>query len=273
MKHYTCFTICILLSLALLATAADDTGMTNSATCSKSRVGSNPGFSYGGVAEQEWGGLRKEFNKCKDGIAQSPVNILANFTYGSTDAPLISQTLSVLKYRPTTQNFKFTCESNFGQCSHVRLGNKTYSMVSLHFHSPSENHLSGRAYPLEMHMVHKSGDDLAVVAVFFEIGQKKNAELQHILDAGDRQNYAVVDMTNLSTAYSSAMCTFDGSLTTPPCSEGVRWMVSMDIMKATVRQIGEYREMCDEKHNNRPLQSMNGRKITCYAKPNAMIPK
>ncbi len=271
MKHYTFGALCFLLLVPIRADAEQVDGTSDIATCSKSRVHSEPRFSYTGLEPQNWGDQNPEFSKCKTGTTQSPVNIMVNYTKGTTNAPLISQALSVLKYEPTTQNFKFSCASNFGECSHVRLGNKTYSMISMHFHSPSENHLSGRAYPLELHMVHKSGNDLAVVGIFFEVGETKNAELEHLLIAADKQNYAVVDLSKLSTAHSADTCMFDGSLTTPPCSEGVKWVVSTEVMKASVRQIGEYREMCDEKPNNRPLQNMNGRLMTCYAKANGVI--
>lgn len=80
---------------------------------------------------------------------------------------------------------------------------------------------------------------------FFSRWEKTTTlEFQFILDAANKQNNAVVNLRNFSTAYTADTCFFDGSLTTPPCSEEVKWVLSTDVMKASVKQISEYREIC-----------------------------
>lgn len=82
-----------------------------------------------------------------------------------------------------------------------------------------------------------------------------------MLDAAENENYAVVTLRNFTTAYTVDPCTFAGSLTMTPCSQEVKQVVSTDVMKALLKQIGEYREMCEEKLNIRSLQNMNEREI------------
>ena len=238
-------------------------------TCSSERTSLTPAFNYD--APQNWGSLKPEYEKCGTGTVQSPINVQVNYTHDHRHAPVIAQNLSVLQYSPTSHNFKLKCATRFGECSQVKYRGKTYTMDSVHFHSPSENHLNGRSYPLEMHMVHKSGKNLAVVAVLFEVGRTENKELQHMLDAAHGQHYSVVDLSSLAKASSAETCTFDGSLTTPPCSEGVQWIMSLSVQRATVKQIGEYREMTGEVANNRPLQKLNSRRFKCYSKKDTTI--
>ena len=262
------FAVLVLFAICVRAEEGGEVQVVPS-TCSPERTSLTPAFNYD--APQDWGSLKLEYEKCGTGTVQSPVNVLVNYTDNHKHAPTIKQKLSVLQYSPTTHNFKLKCATRFGECSQVKYRGKTYTMDSVHFHSPSENHLNGRSYPLEMHMVHKSGKNLAVVAVLFEIGKTENKELQHMLDAAGNQHYSVVSLDTLAKASSAETCTFDGSLTTPPCSEGVQWIMSLSVQSASLKQIGEYRELTGEVANNRPLQKLNGRRFTCYSKKDTTI--
>lgn len=262
-------TIVHILSLFLIlkvTTAVTTTqAQVSSSVCSKSRAHPDPKFSYDNGAPDNWG---THSQVCGTGQEQSPINVLVNYANQSTArrAPVIKGYLSVFHYHAASNNFKLDCASKFGHCGSVKLGHKNFSLVQVHAHSPSENHLSGKAYPLEVHFVHvNKNNEVAVVGVFFEIGEA-NPELERFLEAAHNRHYTVIDVEKLSMAAEADLCTFKGSLTTPPCSENVNWIVSLKTTTASLRQIGEYREMVGETSNNRPLMPPNGRQIVCYSK-------
>lgn len=248
-----------------------------SGTCSKDRYGTGS-YEYDeetGKGPSKWGDLKPEYEKCKTGKLQSPFNVLPDTTYARPGmAPMIQVKKSVFKYKPTTRNFQLDCAKEFGQCSDIWFKGKNYSMLQVHLHSPSEYHIGGTAYPLSAHFVHQSGDgSLAVLGLFFDIG-KANNELQKLLESAKEQDYRVVDLPKLVKPMESKLCAFHGSLTTPPCSEGVQWFLSLGIVEASLEQVGLYRAMVGEAKTNRPLEPSNDRRIVCYpvSRPATRIP-
>lgn len=91
--------------------------------CSPSRSLLSPAFSY--EAPEDWDALKSAYRTCGTGYAQSPVNVQVNYTKTHGMAPIITQKLSVLEYRPTSHNFKLPCATHFGQCSRVKFRCKT----------------------------------------------------------------------------------------------------------------------------------------------------
>ena len=156
---------------------------------------------------------------------------------------------------------------------------KTYALKSVHFHTPAENTVDGIAYPMEMHMVHAADDGaLAVLGVLFEKSQKTDADdaVAGMLDAagvnGDAPPKGAsddpitvdVDPTALYDA-ESGYWRWDGSLTTPPCTEGVLWTLQRrpmptraDAVEAFARSVGTY------PGNARPTQPLNGRRVDVF---------
>lgn len=231
--------------------------------CDRSRVSSPAKFSYDNGAAGNWGTTSTKNKICNNGHAQSPINVVVNYSTGAM--PIIAGNLGVFRFQSDTHNFKLNCAEKFGDCGHVSIGGKDFSLLQFHAHSPSENYLSGEQFPLELHFVHASyTGELAVVGVLFRIGEF-NREFERFLDSARNRHYAVIDVEKLSKTKGANVCTFLGSLTTPPCSENVSWILSLNIATASLRQIGEYREMCAEKRNNRPLMPLNRRQIKCYA--------
>ena len=155
-----------------------------------------------------------------------------------------------------------TIQVNADPGSSCTIGGKRYELLQFHFHHPSEHLISGKPFDLECHFVHKSStDDLAVVGVFVKPGAK-NAVLQTIFDAmpmtaGPEMNAGgLVDPTALLPK-SGGYVRYMGSLTTPPCSEGLTWTVFKQPIEASHDQIRKFASLFPS--NARPVQLRNRR--------------
>jgi carbonic anhydrase len=148
--------------------------------------------------------------------------------------------------------------------AHITLGGVRWGLEQFHWHTPSEHEIEGRRTPLEMHFVHTSADGaILVIAVFIERGRNNGAIEPMFRDLPDQPNgtrdvsgvrlRALLPEERESFRYS-------GSLTTPPFTEPVRWVVMADSISASRRQIGAFRELFDE-GNSREVQPLNGRKV------------
>jgi carbonic anhydrase len=137
--------------------------------------------------------------------------------------------------------------------------------VQYHFHSPSEHTVKGQHHPMEMHLVHKSADNkLAVIGVFIDEGAHNAAFDPIWSNLPDTKGEEVhvenvmVDVNQLLPA-SMESYRYDGSLTTPPCSEGVKWIVMTTPIQMSAEQINAFRAIISG--NNRPVQPLNSRVV------------
>ena len=158
-----------------------------------------------------------------------------------------------------------TIQVNYNPGSTIKVNGNEFELKQFHFHSPSENTIEGRSYPMEVHYVHADKDgNLVVIAVLFETGEK-NAELEkawaHMPEnAGEKGVLSKsVDANNL-LPHDHGYYRFNGSLTTPPCSEGVRWFVLKQSVTASKQQLDAFSNTLSHS-NNRPLQKLNARTI------------
>jgi carbonic anhydrase len=208
----------------------------------------------------EWGSMDTGFASCKLGKLQSPIDI-----HGAKPA----------KLPPIMFNYKasaldiidngHTIQVNYAPGSSIVVGGVRYDLVQFHFHHPSEEKIDGKAHAMVAHLVHKNAEGkLAVVAVLIDKGgaselidtlwkniphekEKENVVSNVSIDAsmllpGDRDYY-----------------TFQGSLTTPPCSEGVTWFVLKTPVKIADTEIAAFAKIYPL--NARPVQPLNGRAI------------
>ena len=144
--------------------------------------------------------------------------------------------------------------------------NIKFPLVQFHFHTPSENQIEGKKFPLEGHFVHATKDgSLAVVALMFEDGaenpfiKKVWTKMPH--DAGKKESLSIsANEVNALLPQDKSYYRFNGSLTTPPCSEGVRWLVLKNYTTISKEQTKEFLELFHHA-NNRPIQSINARKV------------
>ncbi|MBK7977901.1 MAG: carbonic anhydrase family protein [Deltaproteobacteria bacterium] len=220
-------------------------------------------WSYAGeTGPDHWGALEGEYGTCGLGHLQSPIDIHADAAKPSALPPIDfhyqAAPLSVIDNGHTIQ-------VSYAPGSYIVTGGHRYDLVQFHFHKPSEEALDGKRFPMVAHLVHKDGDGkLAVVAVLLADGHE-NPVIDSIWKAiPSVQGKAVtvagveIDVSKLLPA-NHAYYTFAGSLTTPPCSEGVTWFVLQTpstVSADEVAAFGAHYPM-----NARPLQPVNGREV------------
>lgn len=221
----------------------------------------------------EWGSLPGN-TACATGTRQSPVALgtkapfpveardLPNlvFKYGKTGLHLVNDGRSIL--------------ANVDKGSAVEVDGGTWTLVELHFHSPSEHSLDGLHYPMEMHLVHAGPDGRPglVVGVFLVQGGD-NPGLAPVFaslpkDKGGKKDdaAATVDLASLLPPDRTAI-TYEGSLTTPPCTEGIRWYVLSAPIGITGEQLGAFVSATRMNATNRPLQPLGARKVSLDSNP------
>jgi carbonic anhydrase len=169
----------------------------------------------------------------------------------------------VFDYRPTpleVENNGHTIEVKVASGSYLRIGQERYQLVQFHFHTPSEHRLQGQEYPMELHFVHRNAlGELAVVGVFLREGAA-NPIIQRIWDRAEAEpaQAEMLDPEDLLPA-NRDYYRYAGSLTTPPCTEGVRWHVLHEPVDVSAAQVDEFRAIFPL--NARPIQPLNGRPV------------
>jgi carbonic anhydrase len=229
-----------------------------------------PEWHYEGAeGPANWGSLSPAFSACGEGRNQSPIDI-TSATPGATAqlrATFPPAELRIAHHEHIADgiNNGHTIQINYPDAETLTLGGVAYQLIQYHFHSPSEHTIDGKRFPMEMHLVHKSADErLAVVGVFIAEGAHNKAfdpvwaNLPGQKGVETHYPAVTVDVDALlPTARTSYR--YDGSLTTPPCSEGVSWIVMTTPIELSSEQLAAFTHLV--KDNNRPVQSLNGRTI------------
>lgn len=229
----------------------------------KEEIHTNHGhWGYTGESSpKNWGDLDEKFSMCKNGKQQSPINI-ENYTNEKENKLLINYNTNA----KDIINNGHTVQVNVNDGSSLTLDGTKYALKQFHFHTPSENNIMGNSYDLEAHFVHASEDGhLAVIGVMFKEG-KQNAQLAKIwsqLPKDEGKNEAITfnqkDINALLPTEQSYYH-FMGSLTTPPCSEDVKWYIMKKTLEISKEQVKTFFDLYGHS-NNRPIQPTNGRKI------------
>ncbi len=223
----------------------------------------------GAAGPASWGKLRPEFATCSSGRSQSPIDI------GKTSPaslPAVRSAFGPAELRiahtehvADSVNNGHTIEVRYTPGETLVVGGTSYELAQYHFHAPSEHTVNGKHSPMEMHLVHKSAaGGLAVVGVLIEEG-KANAAFEPVWSnlpkaagAESHLEHVKVNVDDLlpkaRTAYR-----YDGSLTTPPCSEGVKWLVMTTPIQLSAAQIAAFTSIVEP--NNRPVQPLNDRVV------------
>lgn len=220
-----------------------------------------PHWSYEGKAGPEhWSELSSDFHLCHEGKAQSPINI-KDPIQGNLQPLNLAYQASAEKVINNGHTIQVTVDNE----DDFVLDGEKFTLRQYHFHTPGENQINGHTFPLEAHFVHsKEGGDLAVVAVMFEVGNE-NPALAPLIDAmpkKENQQVSINREIDLRALFPQDLhyYRFSGSLTTPPCSEGIRWLVMKQPVTLSQAQLDAFRQAL-KTTNNRPLQPLNGRMI------------
>ncbi|WP_159668613.1 carbonic anhydrase [Andreprevotia sp. IGB-42] len=214
----------------------------------------------GGTGPGYWADMDPANALCRSGQQQSPIDI--SVTYGQKLEPLS------LRYLPgliSTVNNGHTIQHNIEPGSFLEIGGDRYQLLQFHFHSPSEEAVAGRRYPMVAHFVHKNdAGQLAVIAVFLKEGKEDQRLIRSLWKKLPAANETTRDehlMLNPQALMPGnlAYWTLMGSLTTPPCSEGVRWLILKTPITLSARQLAQFRKIYPM--NARPIQPLHQRAI------------
>lgn len=221
-------------------------------------------WSYSGAQGPEhWAELTAEYEACGTGRNQSPVDLR-----GALDADLQPMKFHYEAGVQDVVNNGHTVQVNVSPGSYIEVNGEQYELKQFHFHAPSENLIEGRSFPLEGHFVHanKNGN-LAVVAVMYT-DDGDGERLRQLWQQLPGQSGEKKDLRSLKLAAASSILPsdrsyyrFNGSLTTPPCSEGVLWLVMKDSVAVSPGQVAAFRQAIGGHANNRPVQPLNARAV------------
>ena len=205
-----------------------------------------------------WGKLSPAYALCGQGKSQSPIDIKGaaaaaagpiQFDYGATVGEV--------------WNNGHTIQANSAPGSRITVDGHVYELKQFHFHAPSENRIAGKAFPLEGHLVHADKEGkLAVVAVMFKEGPANEAVAAvwaKMPAKGGKVKLASPINAGALLPKGRSYYSFNGSLTTPPCTEGVRWLVIKESSTVSHQEVEAFEAL--EGQNNRPVQASSGRPI------------
>jgi len=205
---------------------------------------------------------------CGVGKEQSPIALSLSGDGAAKKADGPPLTIAYKPSRVSILNNGHTEQFTYDPGSTVSEGGATFTLAQFHFHSPSEHTLDGQSFPLEIHLVHLNaeGKPGLVLGVFVKEGAE-NAPLAAPFrtlpaekDQKSEPSGATIDATGVLPA-SHARFAYDGSLTTPPCSEGLRWRVMQQPIEMSTAEIDAIRKLPHLSRTNRPIQPLGGRTV------------
>jgi carbonic anhydrase len=218
-------------------------------------------WSYAGPnGPAHWADLSPAYNLCRDGKEQSPINIVRP-RLGKL-APLLFSYVPVQLRILDTGHYVQINSPTGGSLS---IGGKSYSLVQYHFEQPGEEEIEGHSYSMGAHLVHKDGQGRSVVvAIQFTVG-KENPFIQvlwgHLPKHPGMEEVpagVTFDLSGLLPT-SRDYYSYGGSLTTPPCTEGIRWYILKTPVEISAAQLAAMAKLYP--HNARPIQPLNGRQV------------
>jgi carbonic anhydrase len=220
-------------------------------------------WSYvGKTGPSHWQSLESDYAVCGVGKVQSPIDIhTAEVKPASLSALSFDYRITPLRIIDNGHSVQV----NVGPGSSLTVGGKRYELVQFHFHKPSEEMINGRRFAMVAHLVHRdAAGHLAVVAILLRSGTPNALIAKLWRNLPKRQGHEVVvkgiainpaQMLPASRGYYA----FQGSLTTPPCAEGVRWFVLKTPVNISTGEVAAFGKLYPS--NARPVQPLNGREI------------
>lgn len=241
-------TLCLLAATALTAGPA----LANDA----------PHWGYDGPdGSSHWGEISKDYAACAMGQQQSPINIVTKDTVATSQAGV---TTDWTAFAPEVVNNGHSIQINTGgKGGTATLDGKAYHLLQFHFHHASEHTYDGHHYPMEAHFVHKADDgSLLVIGAMVEEGGDANPVFDTLwadipAEGVTKTLSGTVDPAKLLPAGGTYQ--YEGSLTTPPCSQIVTWVLKKEPLKVSAEQIDTFAKLY--KHDYRPVQPLNRRYV------------
>ncbi|MBM3599239.1 MAG: carbonate dehydratase [Alphaproteobacteria bacterium] len=209
------------------------------------------GTGHGGPAH--WGQLSADFGACSSGMQQSPIDLKSGVR-----AELKPVRLAYGQVPLKVVNNGHTIQVDCPDGNAMTVGSETFKLLQFHFHHPSEHRLDGRSFELERHFVHRNGaGDLAVLGVFGAANPVIDAIWRVMpAEAGEAAGQGAIDLNGLLPQERQHFL-YHGSLTTPPCSEGVHWRVLPAPMEISREQVARFAALFPT--NARPVQELRRR--------------
>ncbi|KAI6685814.1 hypothetical protein NL676_031727 [Syzygium grande] len=233
-------------------------------------------FNYNARSERGpawWGEIRREWNMCRNGSMQSPIDLLS-------DRVQVVAHLGRLKrsYEASNATLKNRGHDIMlrweGDAGYIYVNGTQYSLKQCHWHSPSEHAVNGRRFDLELHMVHESAKgEIAVVGVMYKMAQPDTFlstmmnHIERIADThGVERAIGIVNPNHIKIG-SRRYYRYVGSLTVPPCTQNVLWTIVHKVRTVSREQVKLLREAVrdDSEFNARPLQPLNRRLVQLYS--------
>jgi len=241
------------------------------------------------IGPNYWGVIgAPDYPVCGTGKAQSPINIERDKVRCSV--PLI-QNLN-FNYADTpfeVETFPHYVELPYAAGSNLVVGGKSYQLAQFHFHAPSEHQIDGVNAAMEVHLVHRdAAGNIAVVGILMNVGPNPNPLADMLFQYAPMEEgkvspgegwvanarallvpFGVTAFPSLASIFpGNNYYTYPGSLTTPPCSEGVRWFVLKEVVTVSAKSVEKFHAIIGNfpyyggyENNNRPTQPLNGRKV------------
>ena len=213
----------------------------------------------GDEGPQNWGKLNPLFSQCEIGERQSPIDIRDGFR---VDLDPLQFDYKQAQFNVTDNGHTIQVGVNNGH--YLNVSGKNYELMQFHFHRPAEERVNGKAFAMVVHLVHKDIDGkLAVVAILIEAGKAHDVvqSVWNNLPLEKKMIVKALQEIDLSQLLPKSLnyYTYMGSLTTPPCSEGVLWIVMKEPIEISSEQIGIFSRLYPM--NARPLQKSSSRMI------------
>lgn len=223
-------------------------------------------WSYEGeTGPENWGELDSKYAACVDGREQSPIDIIEKETtkvnkrnltihYKTADFSIINNGHSIQASGDNNTNY-------------ITLDKQKFELKQFHFHTPSEHQLNEKSYEMEVHFVHENNKgELAVIGLFIKEGNENKA-LKNLFSSLPKEEGSKVEETmniaiNEIVPDNQQSFQYKGSLTTPPCSEGVNWIVMKEAIEMSSQQINSFKTIFNDNH--RPVQAVNNREVVEY---------
>ncbi|PQJ26957.1 hypothetical protein BSZ35_18730 [Salinibacter sp. 10B] len=261
--RFLIFLLSCLFGLALVtagcrSSSEDETSAQEPAATTVAQEKTTLAWSYSGdTGPASWASIDEAYAACA-GSEQSPVDLAADDETQQVNIELNYEAAQGTLF-DTGHGVQVNVEGGT-----MIIDGKAFALKQFHFHTPSEHTLDGTSYPAEAHLVHAADDgELAVLGIFYEEGEANDFLAPVWEDLGSKSDIQTADPMELNVANmlpsNRVTYTYSGSLTTPPCSEGVRWHVMQQPLTLSAQQLEALTAIYDE--NNRPVQPLNDREL------------